>query len=308
MNDLPNDRVIELIDKLHKGKMLGNSMIKSLVDQGLKTANWRPLEEYLERYPFLLSIAENNIRQSIVDQLDNPFMPYPDSDDVREYLSGEINIGFVNKRDQMFGMHWNMFCLPTIVPGRVGSGKSILLKYLLNQLLNQDTGANIIIADLKKEYRDLLNLNQNIRVLTKDMIFVNPLEVPEWSTPKDHMVFFSKVFSRETWVGSLSENELKTAVDELYKKRGIYEGSTNYPTLLDLHIHVSAKLNNQKSFHFRDILQKLQGNLNDCLIAEIFNCQRGIPDDTWRTENLVLELDNGISDHVYSFLIWNRRS
>jgi len=299
-----DDECMQLIEMLHEGKMLSHPKIKWLVDKALTTGNCDPLKKYVKRHRTYKALAKSNIALAQYQQLDNPFRPYPSRADFREFLSGPLKLGFVNSFDDMFGLHWDTFCLPSIVPGRVGAGKSMLLKYLLIQILEEDREFNIVIPDLKAEYRDLLTITPHLKVLTSHKIRINPLQVPKWMTPEEHIVFFSKVFSRENWVGIVSENVLSDQMEYLYKKRGIFDGNNkNYPTMRDLYNLITYRLQNQRSFHFRDILLKIQGRLKSYLICHAFDCRIGIPHEVWRTENIVLEMDSGFTDHIYSFTI-----
>jgi hypothetical protein len=303
MANTPDDRCMELIETLHEGEMLSHPLIKHLVDKALTTGNSTALYEYLEKYPVFITTARRNIALATYQQMDNPFRPYPSCEEAEEYLSGPIKAGYINEFNDMFGFHWDILCLPGIIPGRVGSGKSMLLKYILTQILRKAREFNVIIPDLKGEYRDLLTITRYLKVLTSKRIKMNPLLVPSWMTPQEHIVLFSKIFSRENWVGTTSENILEDTVEYLYRARGIFDGSNNYPTLRDLYNLITHRLQKERGYQYRDILLRLQGRLKPYLVCNAFNCRTGIPDDVWRNENIVLEMDSGFTDHTYSFTI-----
>ncbi len=46
----------------------------------------------------------------------------------------------------------------------------------------------------------------------------------------------------------------------------------------------------------------LQNRLDPYIYSKNFSCRVGIPQDIWRTENVVLELGKGFTDNMYSFL------
>jgi len=304
MENMPNDECMELIEKLYEGKMDTNPLIKNLIDRALTTGDCRPLFEHITKHRVFEIQAERNIALKHYLQLNNPFRPYPSREEAKEFLDGPIKLGFINQFDDMFGVDQDIFSLPTIIPGRVGSGKSMLLKYILSQILAMHLKLNMIIPDLKKEYRDLLGITSNIKVLQNNWIKINPLRVPPWMTPEEHIVFFSKIFCRENWVGATSEDTLNDMLEYLYRQRGIFDGNTqNYPTIKDLYNMTSYKLRNQKSFQFRDILLRLQGRLKSYLTCPAYDCHSGISHDFWRTENVILEMDTGFTDHIYSFTV-----
>jgi hypothetical protein len=191
-----------------------------------------------------------------------------------------------------------------IVPGRVGSGKSHLIKYILIQILRKLRDFNVIIPDLKgKEYRQLLPSCKTLKILTKDKIQINPLQAFDWMAPMEYIMFFSKVFTRENFLMSTSESILIKLLEYIYRKRGIFDGNENWPTLRDLYNVVSHILEREKSFRYRDVLLLLQNRLDPYIYGENFICRKSIPYDIWRTENVVLELGKGFTDNMYSFLV-----
>ncbi len=298
------DDLLELIELLREGLMLSNPELKKHVDRALSTGDPSGLYEYLDKYPQIIKMAERNIRIARAQEAENPFRPYPSPADVQEYLSGPIKFGYVNEFDDMFGIHPDTLCLPTIVPGRVGSGKSHFNKYVLMQMLQNPQRYNIIIPDLKgREYRDLLPYSKNLKVLSKDRIQLNPLQVPPWFDPHEFISFFTQVFTREHYLMTVSESVIIKLLEDLYKEHGVFGNSQNWPTLKDLYDQVVNYLNQQKSFRFRDVLLALQTRLEPYIRSANFNVREGIPDDVWRNENIILEMGKGFTDYMYSFII-----
>jgi hypothetical protein len=302
--DMPiKDDCMELIKYLHDTNVITYPVIENRVNRAINTGNCAPLYKFLNAHPFFLALADRNRRAAEHRKLDCPF-DFPDRDDIREYLSGPLKVGYVNPQGGMFGFHYDVCCLPIIIPGRVGGGKSHLNKYMLIQMLRRPRDFNIIIPDLKgTEYRNLLPYCKNLKVLTTKKIKLNPLQTAYWMTPMEYIVFFSKVFTRENFLMSTSESILIKLLGHIYRKRGIFDGSENWPTLLDLYNVVSHRLDNEKSFRYRDVLLLLQNRLDPYIYSENFNYRKGIPHDVWRTENVVLELGKGFTDNMYSFLI-----
>jgi Helicase HerA, central domain len=302
--DIPKDKHDELIEILHKGNMLSNSFIKKHHDYALITNDYGPLYKFLESYPIFLAHAKRNIAVLNYQLLENPF-PYPHHDDVRGYLSGPLKLGYVNQFDDMWGIDYDVFCLPTIIPGRVGSGKSHLLKYILIQIFRRPRDFNVVIPDLKgNEYRNLLPYCKSLKIITKQNININPLQPLDCMTPVEQIIFFCKAFTRANFLMSTSEGIIIDILEEIYKKRGIFDGSVNWPTLRDLNNEVSYMLaNEKKSFRYRDVLLLIQNRLDPYIYSGNFDCRAGIPHDMWRTENVVLELGKGFTDNMYSFLV-----
>jgi hypothetical protein len=161
----------------------------------------------------------------------------------------------------------------------------------------------VIIPDLKKEYRHLLPIAKQLKVLTRNYIKINLLEPPHWMALTDYIILFSKIFVGENWLGGTSEISLNLTLEALYKAMGVFDGGQNYPTIRDLYDSITRQLEAQKSFKYRDILLWLQNRLFPYKQCEAFDCRRGLPHDIWQKENLVLELDTGFTDNMYSFLV-----
>jgi hypothetical protein len=294
---------MRLVKLLKEGGMMSHRLIKRHVDYALRTGDKSRLYEFLEANPIYIAMAQRNIEQAEYNKLNNPF-PYPEPDDAQEYLSGPLNLGYVNPQHDMFGVDYNVFCLPVIVPGRVGSGKSQFIKYCLIQILRKSRRFKVIIPDLKgKEYRNLLAYCKNLKVLTNNEIKLNPLQAPNWMSIMEYVLFFSKVFTRENYLLTTSESIIIELLEHIYKKRGIFDGSNNWPNFRDLYNVVSNRLDTEKSFRYRDVYLLLKNRLETYIRLGPFNCLQGIPDDVWRTQNIVLELGKGFTDNMYSYLV-----
>jgi hypothetical protein len=302
MNETLIDDQMELIKILQEGGMLSEPTLRFHVDRALHTGDFDDLFRYLEAFPMIIANAKRNINMSRYQKLENPF-PYPPRDDVKEFLSGPFNLGYVNQFNDMFAINPDIFSMPTIIPGRPGSGKSQFLKYLLIQILRKKRDFNVLIPDLKgNEYRDLTLFSKHLDVITEKHMALNPLQVPEDMTPRDFLHLFAQVFVAENWLGATSLSIIIRTVEQIYRDRGIFDGSSNFPSMLDLYNTISKALQGKSSFKYRDILLLVQNRLIPFVTDPTFNCQRGIPYEFWRTKNLVLEVAN-FSDNVYSFVV-----
>jgi len=119
----------------------------------------------------------------------------------------------------------------------------------------------------------------------------------------EHNMFFSRAFTKSNFLMSTSEGILIRILEEIYRKRGIFDGSTNWPTLKDLYNVVTYMLAREKSFRYRDVLLLIQNRLDPYIYGGNFVCHAGIPHDIWQSENVVLELGKGFTDNMYSFLV-----
>jgi len=302
MDRTKNPEGLDLMKKLQEGKMLSHPGIQWHYKKALHTNDYAELIDLIKRYPNLLAFAERNIALDEIQKLENPFKPEPTRREVKESLDGPIKVGKVNAWGDFFSIDENILCLPMLIAGRVGAGKSQLIVFLLKQLL-QASDFNVIIPDLKREYRNLLTLSNSLKVLQNSKIKLNPLAVPEWMTPQENIHFFSQIFTKQQYLGRVSKDFINKAVLTLYRKHGIIDGGQNFPTMLSLYNYVFHEINNKKSYNYRDIMIRLQNLLFSYVTSENFNCRIGISHQVWRDENVVLEMDAGFTNEMYGFIV-----
>ena len=302
MNETLIDDQMELIEILQEGGMLSDPTLRFHVDRALHIGDFDDLFRYLEAFPMIIANAKRNINMSRYQKLENPF-PYPPRDDVKEFLSGPFNLGYVNQFNDMFGIDPDLFCMLSMIPGRPGSGKSQFLMYLLVQILRKKRYFNVLIPDLKgNEYRDLIFFSKHISVITEKHMALNPLQVPSDMDPRDFLHLFAQVFVAENWLAATSLSITIHTIEQMYRDRGIFDGSRNYPTMRDFYNVMAKGLQGNTSFKYRDILLLVQNRLIPYVTEPTFNCQQGIPYELWREKNLVLEVAH-FSDNVYSFVV-----
>ena len=293
----------DILDHLRQGGMAKHPGVASHIKRAIQTNDNSLLIQFLESNPTIMSMAERNIRDDEYEKSINAFRPFPSIADANEYLSGPLKFGYINNARSLFGISWNTLCLPILIMGRVGSGKSVLIKYLLHQIFRLLLTFNSLVFDLKKEYRHLYADDANVKCLTSDRIFFNPLQAPSWCHPKDHILAFARTFTSENYLVGTSTNLIIELVDWLYKSRGIYDGSINWPTLRDLYNMITARIYQPKpkSYKFIDVLVWLQNRLYPYILSSCFNCQFGIPFEVFQKENLILEMDKNFTDRMYAF-------
>ena len=211
-------------------------------------------------------------------------------------LSGPLKFGSYNSFKDIFGINPELLNQNVMVVGRAGSGKSNLNLIALDYLTEIATTFNIIVIDLKKEYRCLLPKHPNLKIVTFKNLRLNPLEVQEWEDPKDHINNIAEVFCRENYILAFGKNMLINKLEYLYKVWGVLEGKKEYPTFEDLYNQInsikgSARIADSKA----SLLSRLKPYID---YPEIF-CTKSFPFNTWLDNHLVIELEN-ITNEMYA--------
>jgi len=302
MND--QQSIMEIVEVLQWSGLDKQPLVAHAIDYGLKTGNWATLGDVLKKHPWILIMARNSINREGYQKAQNPFMPFPSEEEIARFLSaGELVLGYIDEKNNQLLIPYDTLCRPLINLGAPGGGKSTLAKFLLWQALTMQQSFNALIPDLKKEYRHLAAVTRNLKVIPSDRLSLNPLEVPSWQSPMDHLMAFAQVFVSENYLAGTSLNLLIELCQWLYQERGIFDGSQDYPTLMDLFRLISKRVGSTKSFRFTDILLWLQNRLKPYILHPCFNVRRGIPFEVFQKENLVLELDTGFTDNMYNFVV-----
>lgn len=303
-DDFQNEEM-GIVDVLLQSGLDKLPQISFHIDRGLKTGDWSKLNEALKRHPWIIQQARNIINQKEYLRAQNPFMPYPDQQEIDEYLSGDGPVlGLVDDESNKLRILWDFLCRPTIITGAPGGGKSTEAKYILWQALIRKQRFNVLIWDLKREYRHLNLVTPSLKVIPKDLFVINPLEVSSWRSPLEHLQHFADEFISENYLLTTSRNLLIELCHEEYKARGVYGGSKNFPTLKDIYDRVTRMLNKKsRSFRYNDLLLWIQNRLQPYILHPCFNARRGIPFEIFQKENLVIEMDAGFTDSMFNFVV-----
>ncbi len=281
---------------LEKGKQLKGPLLRK-VKRALR-GKPEGLEAYLQAHPEIIVQAKT---QQFIDQQcmqENPFYPLPCEREDIECLTGPLRFGTYNYMGNIFGIDPRRLNLNAIVVGRAGSGKSNLNLISLDQLLEIPGDYNVLIFDIKKEYRTLLPKHKNLKVMPFRRLRFNALHVPQWQDPKEHINSFVEVFCRENLILDRGRNLLLQILEELYSVRGVFDGGRNYPTMRDLY-NYTRKWNTQRgeTDSKLSILNRLKPYVD---YPDVFCCRGGQP-DIWLENNIVIELEN-VTESMYATL------
>jgi hypothetical protein len=287
---------LELIEFLRKGRKLDNDpFLRAKVDKALRGKPESLLRHFRE-HPDIIEKAKTNLYVDTLLKEKNPFYPPPYTKEEVAILSGPLELGYHNPNRNVFGINPHLLNLNAMVVGKTRSGKSNLNLMALDHLLTTADSFNIIIIDLKKEYRCLLPTHPNLKIITLKNLRYNPLEVPEWEDPKEHINNVAEVFCKENYILSFGKNMFINKVEYLYNVRGVFEGKKSYPTFRDLYNQVKTiKSFGREADSRATLISRLQSYVD---YPEVF-CGRSFPFATWLNNHLVIELEN-ITNEMYA--------
>ncbi|MGD0917117.1 MAG: hypothetical protein ABSB22_11725 [Thermodesulfobacteriota bacterium] len=279
------------------------------MQDALTTGDFSELLHHLERNPEQIESVnrQNIVREYLAEKY--PFYPLPSGEEL-EKLSGPIKMGLINSINQaliFFGLDPDILAMHTMVAGRTGSGKSWYFAFILIQmvLLSALRGFNVFVPDNKCFYRRLLGKVPGLNIITFDNFIFNPLEVPDWMHPLDFVYLFAKKFAADNLLWIPSENLISDALEILFRKKGIFDRSKNYPNLLELYETIN-NLRNDKTYgpRYRDIFEASLNRFKPYLHIKNLVRSKGISHEVFCTENVVLELPlNKVPDAVHNFLV-----
>ncbi|WP_457572514.1 ATP-binding protein [Desulfovulcanus sp.] len=292
-------RLQHILARLKEGNMLDHPGLRWQVQRALATGDRQALEDFLNRNPALLALAKRNRLISEHQRSLNPFRPYPTRQEVAEFLDGPLKMGFVNEHHQdLFGLWPDDLCKILINIGRVGSGKSVILRQLILQVMALARRSfNLILFDpQKREYRNLITTCPSLKIIPRGLLKLNPLQLHPFLSLREHIIMHTDILVSEAYLGGVSRNELIAIQHELYQ---LYQNPNLYQLLSQVRMR---RRQGQKSYRMHEIYLNIENRLQAILESGVFDCQQGITTDIFQEQDLVIELD-GLQDMVANYII-----
>lgn len=168
----------------------------------------------------------------------DPFFPYPEPEDVK----GELEIGCVFPTGHRFGLNLNQVTRNVLILGSHGTGKTNLIFNFIKNLYER--GMPFLIPEVAKvKYRNLIRKFPDIQVLRSRDFLPNPLKGPDNTRPITWLGDFIHFYTHEMALMQRSQSYLVEALDEAYRKFGVYREGREYPTPEDLKLILGEYLN-----------------------------------------------------------------
>lgn len=216
----------------------------------------------------------------------------------KEAAAGKFEIGTVlynNKPLYAIGLDETSLMAHIAVFGRTGSGKTNFCLSLLKQLAN--ASIPFLILDWKRNYRDLLEDMQDLKVYTAGRsvspFYFQPLIPPQGTTPSIWLKLLIDVIASAYYVGEGVKFLLLKAIHAVYQQAGIYDGHVQeFPNFKD----VLAWLEHYSPANAREsqwMISTMRTVQSLCYgeMGEVVNSRQQAPIASLLQENAVLELD-----------------
>lgn len=214
----------------------------------------------------------------------------------QEKAGGEYPLGIVYYGDAPkypFALKEDEWIHHVAILGRSGSGKTTVAFLILLNLLNRNR--SFLVFDWKRNYRDLLAIEDDIHVFTvgRDPSFFcwNPLIPPEGIQPISWIKKLIEIISHAWFVGEGVSYLLMKAIDAVFMERGVYENSGDYPTFLDVFRWIGKYKAKGREAQWLDSTIRTLHALTFGNFGEVINVRKSIPLDRLLKENAVMELD-----------------
>ncbi len=251
-----------------------------------------PLET-LENKQLLRSIAENELGVSYADPIR---LPPP----VEDLLKGDYSLGTVIYPDEPYaeiGLTDRDFPRHLLIVGATGVGKTNLMFNILRELANRNKP--FLIFDWKQNYRHLKALSgfKDLRIFRlgdDDCAFkFNPLIPPSGTKARHWLTLIVDVMKHAYFFMHGAEFYFRKGIDDLYKRFGIYEGKTVFPTFHDVQkILLKEFVRGREMLWMSSVKRSLASLTFEGLMGDIVDTNENQELSDLLDQQVVIELDN----------------
>jgi hypothetical protein len=293
----------ELLEMLEEsGELRQNEFLRLMVYWCRRAGDLSDVYEYLHKnHDDLERIAKK------FDQLKRrmavcPFYPTPHEDD----FPGNVFVGFLNEYRERYHTSLEKLTMHTLILGTPGAGKSNANWIITTSAIAK--GATVWVIDPKGEFREYMKAlpGHDFVVMNQRTMMINPLEPPARNIhPLDWIAIISEILALSCGFMYKSKIIAYDAIKSLYKSRGIFDGSDDYPTIIDLLKYLysckkgfNAKRQWKDADDYSVILLRIKGLVNSMM----FCARRSMPVEKLQKTNLVIETQ-GVTAEEYSLMI-----
>lgn len=181
--------------------------------------------------------------------INDPYAPYPEKD-----IDGDVFVGWFFSNKKYFHVLLEEL-KHTLITGRTRIGKTTLVNGITYQLMLQ--GIICYFIDMKDDYKYMVSyFPDKMIIFDGSNLAINFFAVPDMfaGTPRDWAGIIVDIIGQSSYLMDGSRNLLLDVINDEYAKRGIFEGSKNYPTLIDIYENIKKRKVEYRSGGFKDSL------------------------------------------------------
>jgi len=270
--------------------------LKPIIGEKKAKSLWMEYSIYPEHRRDLEGIVNALYEKHIADRIQAGYIylvPPPE-----DKVQGLYSLGMVHYGDKPyypFGLREEEWIQHVGIFGRTGSGKTNV-GFLIVRCL-REKGKPFLIFDWKRNYRDLIEFPQykDLIVFTvgRDIspFSFNPLIPPKGTLPTVWLKKLIEIMCHAYYLGEGVAFLLQKAIDAVFQDRRIYDGSTDYPTLLDVKKWLESYKARGREAQWMDSTLRVIGTLCYGEISRVLNAKKNIALEDLLKGKVIFELD-----------------
>lgn len=198
---------------------------------------------------------------------------------------------------ESFGEHSAVF-------GTTGSGKSILIMHIALQL--REKGITVIVFDCEGEYGKLLKScdPEAVWIFSPSTDRDNFLEPPPGVPPKEFLNKLRNILREVFYLRDGAINLLIDILTNLYEERGVFNGSDDYPTIIDLIKYLdslSFRPGSRYSGYHESLVNRFKGLFE--ALPDTLCCKKGFTLTKEKEGKIIIYDISSLSDDVRNFYV-----
>ena len=242
--------------------------------------------ESLAHYLSLKYLGESYEKKSIL------LPPIP-----KELAKGGYPLGHIIYRESekyVFFLRHEEWTNHIAIFGRSGSGKTNAGYIIIWNLLR--AGKPFLIFDWKRNYRDLLQKESNLRIYTigrsVSPLFWNPLIPPKEIPPSIWLRKLIEILCHAYYLGEGVSYLLMQAIDSVFRESGVYDNNAGeYPCFIDIFDRIKRLKATGREAQWLDSTKRTLAVLCFGEFGRALNVRTKSPVEAILNQNIILELD-----------------
>jgi hypothetical protein len=302
-NEADIKKSLQVLNWLYDIGALKSGPIKARAVHGMRTKNFSSLHNYLKGHPKIIRQGKliHHLKK-VVDKL------YPFSIPSMDAFSGNLPMGYCYTPfgpRPLFSTHDSELHLHEILMGKTGSGKTNVAKIQLASIRKHSNACTWVFA-VDDEYREMKGFFNDYKIINIFKLYKdNPFVPPHHKFPHlAWLLIISEIICVENNLKQSSKNILFDILNWLFKKRGIYNGSNNYPTCQDVLNVLKNRKKIAKTYQEKASYEALINRFNSFVhVGDTFTTKESLDIERLQDSNIIFEFNDLTSYELYNTII-----